>query len=273
MSQNGSVSAPAGTPAAAAGRPYLDFGARLYDPRTAAWLSQDPLSEKYYPISPYAYCAGNPVNLIDSEGSYFYYINPDGTLRREGEQSDFDVLFATDSRGSTIPGLSLKVNDTQILSDLYQNGRQQGNVSSRTSSHEVADIFVFLANNSSSEWGLAGINNEGKMSYILMTSHDSNSIKTREMMSTKDERNMVFHIHSHPNPGEGSNRASGDSGDRQFVSVLKNGYSGYKNNQPYFYIYSVVRQELIHYSETRSRIMARSVRNVPNPLNGIMKIR
>ena len=68
VSQNGTPSALAGTPAAAAGRPYLDFGARLYDPRTAAWLSHDPLSEKYYPISPYAYCAGNPVNLVDPGG-------------------------------------------------------------------------------------------------------------------------------------------------------------------------------------------------------------
>ena len=58
----------AGTPAAAAGTPYLDFGARLYDPRSAAWLSQDPLAEKYYHISPYVYCAGNPVNLVDLEG-------------------------------------------------------------------------------------------------------------------------------------------------------------------------------------------------------------
>ena len=68
MSQSGSVSAPAGTPAAAAGRPYLDFGARLYDPRTAAWLSQDPLSEKYYPISPYAYCSNDPLNRFDPDG-------------------------------------------------------------------------------------------------------------------------------------------------------------------------------------------------------------
>lgn len=53
---------------AAPGAPYLDFGAQLYSPRTAAWLSQDPLAEKYYSISPYAYCAGNPVNLVDYNG-------------------------------------------------------------------------------------------------------------------------------------------------------------------------------------------------------------
>ena len=62
------ASALAGTPAAAAGTPYLDFGARLYDPRSAAWLSQDPLAEKYYHISPYAYCANNPVSMKDEKG-------------------------------------------------------------------------------------------------------------------------------------------------------------------------------------------------------------
>ena len=69
--QKASASALAGIPAAAAGSPYLDFGARLYDPRTAAWLSQDPMAEKYYPISPYAYCAGNPISLIDEDGLDF----------------------------------------------------------------------------------------------------------------------------------------------------------------------------------------------------------
>ena len=61
--------------AASAGRPYLDFGARLYDPRTAAWLSQDPMAEKYYGTSPYAYCAGNPVNHIDPIGLTYYWVD------------------------------------------------------------------------------------------------------------------------------------------------------------------------------------------------------
>lgn len=28
----------------------------------------DPLCEKYYSLSPYAYCAGNPVNVMDPKG-------------------------------------------------------------------------------------------------------------------------------------------------------------------------------------------------------------
>ena len=66
--QSVGASAPAGTPAAAVGNPYLDFGARLYDPRTASWLAHDPMSEKYNGISPFAYCAGNPVNFTDPDG-------------------------------------------------------------------------------------------------------------------------------------------------------------------------------------------------------------
>ena len=46
----------------------LDFGARHYDPIVPRWTSMDPMAEKYFSISPYAYCAGDPVNLVDPEG-------------------------------------------------------------------------------------------------------------------------------------------------------------------------------------------------------------
>ena len=55
--------------------PYLDFGARLYSPRKAMWLSADPLMEKYYGIGANVYCAGNPVNRIDSDGCADFIVN------------------------------------------------------------------------------------------------------------------------------------------------------------------------------------------------------
>ena len=51
------------------GTPLYDFGARWYLPTLPRWTTPDPLSEKYYSISPYAYCAGNPVNLVDPTGN------------------------------------------------------------------------------------------------------------------------------------------------------------------------------------------------------------
>ena len=38
----------------------------------------DPFAEKYYDISPYAYCAGDPVNIVDNDGNMWYsYQNAD----------------------------------------------------------------------------------------------------------------------------------------------------------------------------------------------------
>ena len=45
------------------------FGARYYDSDLlTAWLSVDPLADKYPGLSPYAYCAWNPIGLIDTNG-------------------------------------------------------------------------------------------------------------------------------------------------------------------------------------------------------------
>ena len=44
------------------------YGARYLDPTHATWLSVDPLFEKYVGMTPYGYCAGNPVGLVDPDG-------------------------------------------------------------------------------------------------------------------------------------------------------------------------------------------------------------
>ena len=48
---------------------YGYFGARYMDHELMTmWLSVDPLADKYPSISPYAYCAWNPVKLVDPDG-------------------------------------------------------------------------------------------------------------------------------------------------------------------------------------------------------------
>ncbi len=53
------------------------YGARYLNPSIALWLSTDPLQGKYPGMSPYNYCAGNPVKLVDPDGRAIYY-NTDG---------------------------------------------------------------------------------------------------------------------------------------------------------------------------------------------------
>ncbi len=51
------------------------YGARYYDPRISTWISVDPLAEKYPNISPYVYCADNPINAIDPDGRKILFVN------------------------------------------------------------------------------------------------------------------------------------------------------------------------------------------------------
>ncbi len=48
--------------------PFYDSGAR-FQRNDGIFLSIDPLAEKYYGISPYAYCSGNPVRYSDNDGN------------------------------------------------------------------------------------------------------------------------------------------------------------------------------------------------------------
>jgi RHS repeat-associated protein len=45
------------------------YGARYLDPTGAMWLSVDPMWEKYAGMSPYNYCMGNPVKMVDPDGN------------------------------------------------------------------------------------------------------------------------------------------------------------------------------------------------------------
>ena len=45
-----------------------DYGARQYDPILTRWDRIDPLCEKYYSVSPYVYCANNPIMFVDLHG-------------------------------------------------------------------------------------------------------------------------------------------------------------------------------------------------------------
>ena len=48
-----------------------DYSARYMDFAFPHFPTADPLAEMYYSISPYVYCANNPINLIDPDGRMF----------------------------------------------------------------------------------------------------------------------------------------------------------------------------------------------------------
>ena len=72
------------------------YGARYMDPDDG-WLSVDPLAEKYPNMSGYAYCAGNPINLIDPDGREIIWLNWGGNyskiIRALNRTGTFNTIF------------------------------------------------------------------------------------------------------------------------------------------------------------------------------------
>jgi len=78
----------------------MDYGARRRFSWGPIWTSVDPLAEKYYSISPYAYCLNNPVKFID----------PDGRVVQIPKVDRKEVLKAINSRAAGTFGINKSGN-------------------------------------------------------------------------------------------------------------------------------------------------------------------
>ncbi len=79
-----------------------DFGWRHYDPARGRWDVPDPLSQKYYSISNYAFVANNPINAIDPDGAKIVFLNSTKATNLEQRiqylqtnNKAFNTLFTT----------------------------------------------------------------------------------------------------------------------------------------------------------------------------------
>jgi len=72
---------------------YSYFGSRYYSSDLSIWLSLDPMSDKYPSMSPYTYCANNPIKLVDPNGeeiligNYKYTIGADCPADLKGDDA------------------------------------------------------------------------------------------------------------------------------------------------------------------------------------------
>ena len=81
------------------------FGARYYDPTLlTGWTAVDPMADKYPSLSPYNYCAWNPMKLVDPDGKEIYV----GGLSDEMQKRLCSCL-------GIITGLELSVNESGLL--------------------------------------------------------------------------------------------------------------------------------------------------------------
>ena len=92
------------------------FGSRYYSSDLSIWLSVDPMSDKYPSLSPYVYCANNPIKLVDPNGEEFV-MNDDIVIRGANNSS---VTIKTDL-------IDIEVNVTSLGIDFGGNYSISGN--------------------------------------------------------------------------------------------------------------------------------------------------
>ena len=104
------------------------FGARYLDHTlTTAWLSVDPMSDKYPSISPYAYCAWNPVKLVDPEGRELVLIGTADNMQKAikmmsaklGKNSN--LSFSVDGKGRVICYGEAKTDTEKYMKGIIDN--------------------------------------------------------------------------------------------------------------------------------------------------------
>ncbi|MBR4263318.1 MAG: hypothetical protein IKQ48_01940 [Paludibacteraceae bacterium] len=133
-----------------------DSQARMYYAPIMRTTTTDPYAEKYYHISPYAWCGNNPVNAIDPDGRDSIYVNdqPERPVDRGVE-------------GETYTATVIVVQDGEIVGEYrgssYPNSKSN---SDNSTSHNTINEGEYLFNNESghnkgTEQGLNIVDEEG----------------------------------------------------------------------------------------------------------------
>ncbi len=180
------------------------FGSRYYSSDLSIWLSVDPMSDKYPSMSPYIYCANNPVRLVDPNGEEIYEFDENGKyIRTSGAQGSPDQIAIRQKDGSL--KLSQEYDHGTINLGLNGNVKQENgtyvNVQSLKISgdKEALDCFKFVADNSNVEWNMVRTGSIKKGVNYLSSSQEYGKEHSISLFTSNPNIRIREHWHSHTN--------------------------------------------------------------------------
>lgn len=186
--------------------PFYDFEARMYNPVYARFTKMDPLAEKYYSTSPYAYCADDPVNLVDYTGMELsdYYSLKGKLLMHidDGEDGKYFILNGSDVNTAINNGDIFPVPSGEVITKMSESfkatakdGKERG---FRVGNNGEASIIVTGSNTeiTNEQWAPAvddlRENHHTMVSYDVHTHPKDNNYSTN-VPSETDKNNVVGH--------------------------------------------------------------------------------
>ena len=180
------------------------FGSRYYSSDLSVWLSVDPMSDKYASLSPYVYCADNPVRCVDPNGEEIYEFDENGKyLRTSGDKGSPDQIAI------------IKKNGDMIMSQAYKHGTIQlglkGTVNQKDGTlvdvqslrikgdKQALDCFKFVADNSKVEWALMRVGSvKGDNGLNFLASSQEQKHNSSHKLLNGTTYSIREHWHSHP---------------------------------------------------------------------------
>ena len=199
--------------------PLLDFGARMYNPAIARWTAADPLSEKYYGISPYVYCLGNPISVIDPDGMDIWTMDEKGNVVWVKESDDHRLYYVNND--GLLSDDYVSVSDRSILDDLTKTeakvdgGAKVSSHTSKTGINDIFKVFKFASDKTKVEWA---VHRNGD-TYTIGTGHNSYSASSWEDYA-KNKPNAT--VHSHPGIDIGNEISSMGYGTNYYNTDQRN---------------------------------------------------
>ncbi|MDE6787634.1 MAG: hypothetical protein K2J46_11440, partial [Muribaculaceae bacterium] len=227
-----------------------DFGARQYYSAVPGFTKPDQHCEKYYWLSPYLYCANNPVNLVDPTGKDSWTLDEMGNIMNYTVTDKYDEIIA----------INRKNDDVHVWKGEYGSIKQKSDNKSKNESiltFSIGDdetglsVFEFLADNSAVEWSVlhTGLK-EDNIENVVTTSHQKKSEAgaTAYIVDNIFEIDIRSAIHSHPSGIEYPSGLDWDSenpGDVQFAGWVDRVN---KKTQATYKIYNPLKKTYIEYN-------------------------